>query len=127
MKIEPYQSVDSVSFQTSKEDLVATIGDPQNNRTNRLELEEFDYGSKIYRFTKYGILQEVTIDSESIVLEEKEHSFNGLEQYLKNKDDEVFDCHGFWVSPKFGLAFDPHYPSWITCFTEDGFKEWTKI
>ncbi len=127
MKIEPYQSVDGVSFQTSKEDLVAAIGDPQSKKTNRLELEEFDYGSKIYRFTKNDILQEVTIDTESIVLGEKEHSFSDLEQYLKNEDIEAFDCHGFWVSHKFGVAFDPYCPSWITCFTEDGLKEWNKI
>ena len=127
MNIEPYISVDGISFDYSKDKVVTLLGEPTRIKTNRLKLEEYDYQSQVFRFNQQSQMQEVTIHAEKLKISGECFEFGELENLLKQRDVETFDCYGFLVSPKFGIAFDPTHNPWVTVFSEEGLVQWKKI
>jgi len=53
--------------------------------------------------------------------------FAGLEEFVRGEDASMFERAGFLVSPKFGLAFDPHCPTWVTALAAHCIDTWRAI
>ncbi len=127
MNIEPYKSVGVVNLDVQVIELLELFGMPERKETNHIGLVEYDYGSQIFRFDSAGILEEITVDAESIELDGITIPFSKLPSYIKAEDTGLFERYGSIISPKFGLAFNPDHQSWVTVITKSGIVAWEKI
>ncbi len=53
--------------------------------------------------------------------------FSALGSFIQNQDPAMFEKAGFIVSPRFGLAFDPDCPTWVTALAEHCLDSWRAI
>jgi hypothetical protein len=53
--------------------------------------------------------------------------FENLAELLRRQDVDSFERAGFLVSPRYGLAFDPHEPFWITALARHCIGEWEAL
>ncbi|MGZ3199290.1 MAG: hypothetical protein ACXU6W_05640, partial [Croceibacterium sp.] len=127
MKLEPYALVDATPFSASREQLIAERGQPLKEQRNGVGLNEMDYGSVVYRFQDCGRLEEVTTRAPVVYIGMTDVPFAGLESFVKGNDASAFERAGFIVSPKFGLAFDPNCPDWVTALAAHCLDTWRAI
>jgi len=43
---------------------------------------------------------------------------------VQSSDDRAFDRAGFLVSPRYGIAFVPEKPCWVTALARHCVQEW---
>jgi len=127
MKLDPFTSVDGMPFSLSKEELFRSRGEPARRGRNAIGLNEMDYGDVVFRFQDCGRLEEVTAQSPVLSLGAIAVPFNALESFLRANDESMFERAGFLVSPKYGFAFDPDCPSWVTALAAHCIKEWRAL
>lgn len=127
MKLEPFVLVDSTPFSASREELVAERGQPSTELRNSVGLNEMDYGSVVYRFQDCGRLEEITTRAPVVYIGAVDVPFTALEGFVKDNDASAFERAGFIVSPKYGLAFDPNCPNWVTALAAHCIESWRAI
>ena len=127
MKIDPFVSVDETPFSASREDILNARGRPSRSCRNGVGLHELDYGDVVYRFQDCGRLEEVTMRATTLTLGEIDIPFEALSDYLRAHDPSMFEKADFLVSPRFGLAFAPDCPPWITALARHCLESWRAI
>jgi hypothetical protein len=127
MRLEPFTKVDDVLFSQLRADVVRVRGEPVRESRNDVGLTELDYGEVVFRFQDCGRLEEVTAQVPVLVLGSVAVPFSSLQAFVREHDPESFSKAGFVVSPKFGLAFDPNEPSWVTALAKHSIDEWRAL
>lgn len=127
MRLEPYVSVDGVAFSAAREDVMQRHGRPVSEVRNEVGLTALDYGDVIYRFQDNGLLEEITKKAPVLTLGAIAVPFAALESFIREQDQLVFQRAGFLVSPKFGLAFVPTEPCWVTALDRHGVAQWEAL
>lgn len=134
MRILPYTNIDQVSFGSSEETVVSILGSKFTRKANEIGQVELAYENSTFRFLKVeNILVEVTVNSEYFQIDDyclsagSEIAFVELGYFVAKFDQDSFEAQGFIVSPKFGIAFDPHFPSWLTVFSKSELGAWQKL
>jgi hypothetical protein len=127
MRLTPYVSVDATPFAASRRDLLTARGAPASTTRNSVGLHEMDYGSVVFRFQDSGRLEEVTQQAPVLHLGSIAVPFVALERFVREQDPDAFERAGFVVSPKFGIAFDPDCPSWVTALAAHCVDAWRAL
>lgn len=130
MKLDPFRSVDGVPFSASREDIVRLHGRPLSQERNAVRLTALDYGGVVYRFQDAedgGRLEEITCQAAVLDLGEVQVGFADLAAFVRGRDVRAFERAGFLVSPRFGLAFVPGEPSWVTALAAHCLPQWEAL
>jgi hypothetical protein len=53
--------------------------------------------------------------------------FAALADFVHEQDDASFERAGFIVSPRYGIAFDPSCPSWVTALARHCIDTWRAL
>jgi hypothetical protein len=127
MTLEPYESVDGVAFTATMDQVRRLHGVPRRESCNDVELNELDYGEVVYRFQHNGRLEEVTRRARVIYLPETAVPYASLAAFVRQHDEQAFRAGGFYVSPRFGLAFDPADSNWVTALARHCLPQWQAL
>jgi hypothetical protein len=127
MRLQPYERVDATPFTLRSDELLRTRGQPWRAVRNDVGLDEMDYGDVVYRFQEGGRLEEITFQAKVITLGNVAVPFATLAAFVRAQDPEAFERAGFVVSPRFGLAFDPREPFWVTALARHCIPEWKAL
>jgi hypothetical protein len=128
MKLEPFVRVDDTRFTDTLADVTARHGQAFRSGRNAVALNEFDYGHVVFRFQDGGRLEEVTQQAAFVEFAGGVAvPFHALAAFLKAHDENVFERAGFVVSPRYGLAFDPSDPQWVTAIAAHCVDTWRAI
>lgn len=131
MRLRPFLEVDDLAFAATRDAIVARLGAPLRRTRNGVGLDEFDYGARVLRFQPSGRLEEVTQRAPVLYLLDEEGvadlPFAGLAAYVRAHDDAAFERAGFLVSPRFGLAFVPGEPDWVTALAAHCIDTWRAL
>jgi hypothetical protein len=117
VRLEPFVRVDGVPFDVTAAELRSRHGRPGREGRNAVDLDELDYGHVVYRFQVNGRLEEVT--RQAPVLH--------LGGFVRAEDPDAFERAGFLVSSRFGLAFDPGDPAWVTALAAHCLPQWRAL
>lgn len=124
MKLDPFVAVDGVPFTVDQDEIRTRRGRPWRALRNDVGLNELDYGDVVFRFQDNGRLEEVTRQAEVLAIGNVLVPFASLAAFVRGQDPEVFERAGFLVSPRFGIAFDPSQPSWVTALARHCLPQW---
>lgn len=132
MRLRPFAMVDRVPFSARREDVERMLGRPLRTQTNGIGLIELDYGSVVYRFqVATGRLEEVTEPTPVLYLiagnAVVDLPFAALETFVRSHDTEAFDRAAFLISPRYGFAFVPTEPDWMTALAAHCITTWRKL
>lgn len=127
MKLLPFTAVDGLAFGATAEAVADFLGPPSSNKLSRKGERELSYANARYRFDGKGHLTEVTADTLAVQFGSVSVPFKLLAAYLKEQDLSTFEKVGFVVSPMYGLALDPAFPSWVTAFSTERLALWRAI
>jgi hypothetical protein len=127
MRLAPFASVDGLPFSTTRTELVVLLGPPARDGLNGVGLHELDYGNAVYRFQLSGRLEEVTVEASVVHLGNVAVPRVGLERFVDAHDATAFRRAGFVVSPRFGVAFDPREPPWVTALARHCLPQWRAL
>ena len=127
MNLAPFVQVDDAPFTLSSEELLRARGAPWRTQRNAVGLDEMDYGDVVYRFQDCGRLEEITMQAEVLSIGNVAVPFPSLAAFVRAQDPEAFERAGFVISPRFGLAFDPSQPSWVTALARHCLPEWKRL
>ena len=127
MHLTPFVQVDGVPFSITPEALLRRKGVPLRRAVNDVALEAFDYGSVVYRFQASGRLEEVTRRAPVLHLGELAVPFRALRAFVQAQDAAAFERAGFVVSPRFGVAFVPTDPDWVTALGRHCIPTWRAL
>ncbi|CAN7163581.1 hypothetical protein LJR290_000161 [Variovorax sp. LjRoot290] len=127
MNLDPFISVDQTPFSSSREEVVKMRGKPTRTSRNGVGLHELDYESVIYRFQDSGRLEEITMQAPVVNIGNLSVPFTVLASFIRTADSSAFERAGFLVSPRFGLAFDPDEPFWITALAAHCLDAWRAL
>lgn len=123
----PYVRVDETPFALSPEELLARRGRPLSRRCNAVSLDELDYGDAVFRFQPGGRLEEITQRAAVVHLDRIAVPFGALHAFVRAHDGDAFERAGFVVSPRFGLAFVPGEPPWVTALAAHCVDSWRAL
>ena len=127
MRLAPFERVDDRAFSIMRTDLVRSLGPPTREYLNGIGLYELDYGTVVYRFQTCGRLEEVTAEAPVLHLGTLSIPFASLEAFVCSHDGAAFRRAGFVVSPRFGVAFDPSEPYWLTALARHCLVRWEEL
>jgi hypothetical protein len=127
MNLDPFVRVDGTPFSTSREEIVKLRGEPTSTCRNDIGLNELDYESVVYRFQDCGRLEEITLKAPVVSIGNLSVPFAALASFIRTTDSTAFEKAGFLVSPKFGIAFDPDEPFWVTALAAHCIDSWREI
>ena len=128
MFLDPYERVDDLPFAATADEVRQRHGVPQREASNDVGLDELDYGHVVFRFQQStGRLEEVTTRARVVHLPEAAVPFASLAAFVREQDPEVFRAGGFYVSPRFGLAFDPMDSNWVTALARHCLPQWREL
>lgn len=127
MHLTPFVQVDDTPFTIRPAALLRQLGAPLQRSINDVALEAFDYGSVVYRFQASGRLEEVTQRAPVLHLGELAVPFRALPAFVRAQDAQAFERAGFVVSPRFGLAFVPTDPDWVTALARHCIPTWRAL
>ncbi|MEK9953227.1 MAG: hypothetical protein VW687_13865 [Curvibacter sp.] len=127
MKLSPYTCVDGMPFSITREQLLARLGPPLRSVRNAVALNELDYGHVVYRFQDSGQLEEVTRRAPVLHFDQVAVPFVALEGFIRSQDLQAFERAGFLVSPRYGLAFVPSEPDWVTALAAHCIPTWEAL
>jgi hypothetical protein len=118
MKLTPFVEVDGLPFSTTREQL---------SGRNSVGLNEMDYGDCVFRFQDCGRLEEITRRAPVVHFGEVAVPFASLEPFIVEHDPAAFERGGFRVSPKYGIAFVPQSPDWVTALASHCIETWRAL
>ncbi len=124
MRLDPYVSVDGFAFSASREDIVRARGQPRGEARNEVGLTALDYGDAVFRFQDCGRLEEITVRAPFIHIGSVSVPFSSLKAFIREQDQAAFERASFVVSPRFGLAFVPGEPDWVTVLARHCIEQW---
>lgn len=127
MHLTPYRHVDDIPFDISPAALTARLGEPQAVTRNNVALTAFDYGDRVYRFQDGGRLEEVTRRTPVLHLGPLAVPFTALAGFVRAQDADAFERAGFVVSPRYGIAFVPDEPDWLTALARHCIPTWRAL
>lgn len=127
MRLEPFVRVDGVPFDVTAGELRSRHGRPGREGRNAVDLDELDYGHVVYRFQANGRLEEVTRQAPVLHLGAVAVPFASLASFVRAEDPDAFERAGFLVSPRFGIAFDPGDPAWVTALAAHCLPQWRAL
>jgi hypothetical protein len=127
MKLDPFVQVDDTPFSASMTEVRLAHGAPLRTGRNGIGLEELDYGAVVYRFQDSGRLEEVTRQAGVVTIGTVAVPFGALQSFVRDQDPAMFERAGFIVSPRYGLAFDPRCPSWVTALAAHCLDAWRAL
>ena len=131
MKLMPYLLVDGVPFAATQAQVLAHRGPPRWRERNTVGLTALDYGDVVYRFQDGGRLEEVTGHAPMLQLDHPLCAaplrFAELAAFVARHDTGAFVRAGFCVSPRFGLAFVPGEPDWVTALAAHCIGSWRAV
>jgi len=127
MHLTPFVQVDDVLFSTTRTALLRRRGPPLRRFINDVALEVFDYGGVVFRFQASGRLEEVTQRAPVLHLGGVAIPFRALPAFVAAQDLDAFERAGFVVSPRFGLAFVPADPDWVTGLARHCIPTWRAL
>ena len=132
MRLEPYLRVDDTPFSARRADIEGAHGPPQRIERNAVGLTALDYGHVVFRFQdSTGRLEEVTRRAPVLYLLSDDGvadvPFTALADYLRKHDARAFARGGFLVSPRYGLAFVPAEPDWVTALAAHCVDTWRRL
>jgi hypothetical protein len=127
MTLQPFSSVDGVPFSVSREEVLRIHGSPMREGRNHIGLNELDYQDVVFRFQDCGRLEEITAQAFVLNLGTVAVPFGALGRFVRDNDPSTFERAGFLVSPRFGVAFDPECPSWVTALAAHCIDEWRAL
>ena len=127
MHLQPYLRVNGTPFTATRDDVIRAHGQPRSESRNTVGLTALDYGEVVYRFQDSGRLEEVTVGAEVLHLGTVAVPFRDLATFVQLNDRTAFDRAGFLVSPRYGIAFVPDEPCWVTALAKHCVAEWEAI
>lgn len=127
MRLDPFASVDGHAFSLSRDEVLRAHGQPLSQGRNGVGLNELDYGGTVFRFQDNGRLEEITTEARVLDLGPVAVPFGSLQAFVTDQDGEAFRRAGFVVSPRFGLAFDPSEPFWVTGLARHCLPQWRAL
>jgi hypothetical protein len=127
MHVTPFVQVDGVPFTIGPAELQARLGAPRTRQRNEVGLDEWDYGDRVFRFQDSGRLEEVTQPAAVVHLGGVAVPFGALGAFVVGQDGGAFERAGYVVSPRFGLAFVPAAPPWVTALARHGVDAWRAL
>lgn len=127
MRLEPFVRVDDTPFTASSKDVRQVWGAPVQSGRNEVGLDELDYGSVVFRFQDNGRLEEVTQRVDRLSLGSLVVPVALLARFVAAEDKTAFERAGFVISPRFGLAFDPSCPNWVTALAAHCIDTWRAL
>jgi hypothetical protein len=127
MDLEPFVRVDRTPFSASREEVVKQWGMAARTCRNDVGLNELDYDSIVFRFQDCGRLEEITLQAPVVHLGNLSVPFAALASFVRANDSSAFERAGFLVSPKFGMAFDPNEPFWVTALAAHCLDAWRDL
>ncbi|PWF46029.1 hypothetical protein [Massilia glaciei] len=127
MKVDSFRAVGIAKFGEFRAALVNILGHPLSEGFSRIGDLELRYQNAIYRFDSTRVLAEITFDAPEIEFASDTVGFANLAEYLAARDSDLFERVGFIVSPAYGIAFDPNFPSWVTAFPVESIPLWREI
>ncbi|RZL90079.1 MAG: hypothetical protein EOP82_16955 [Variovorax sp.] len=127
MNLDPFVRVDETPFSTSREEIVKARGEPTRTCRNGVGLHELDYDSVVYRFQDCGRLEEITMQAPVVNIGDASVPFAELASFVRTSDPSAFEKAGFLITPKFGLAFDPGEPFWVTALAVHCLDSWRAL
>lgn len=127
MHLQPFVRVGDTPFSLTADELSARRGAPPRRQRNDVGLTEWDYGDVVYRFQDGGRLEEVTQPVRVLHLDRVAIPFPALEAFVRQHDPAWFARAGFVVSPRFGLAFVPDQPPWVTALAAHCIGAWQAL
>jgi hypothetical protein len=127
MKLVPFIAVDGLPFAITPAQLHARFGPPLEQRRTPVGLSEHDYGARVFRFQDSGRLEEVTQRAPELRIGETSVPFAALGAFVRAHDAEAFERAGFLISPRYGLAFVPKEPDWVTALAAHCIDAWRAL
>jgi hypothetical protein len=127
VKLQPYVQVDGTPFSATRAQIKQARGRPWRVERNGVGLNEMDYGDVVYRFQDCGRLEEVTREARVLSVGNISVPFGMLAAFVRGQDAEAFERVRFLVSPRFGLAFDPSEPYWVTALARHCIDQWKAL
>lgn len=127
MHLEPYTRVDGTPFTATRADVLRAHGSPLSELRNEVGLTALDFGGVVYRFQDNGRLEEITTRAEVLHLGTVAVPFRDLAAFVRSNDASSFDRAGFLVSPRYGIAFVPGEPCWVTALARHCLGEWEAL
>lgn len=127
LHLDPFIAFDGTPFSTTVEDLVARLGPPRRCERNEVALTAYDYGDRVFRFQDNGQLEEVTQRAPVLQIGLVAIPFPALAAFVREQDGEAFERAGFVVSPRFGIAFVPTEPGWVTALARHCIPTWRAL
>lgn len=124
MRLSPFVRVDDIPFTLTPATLLRRRGPPLRRTVNAVGLDAFDYGGVVLRFQASGRLEEVTQRVPVLHLGVLAVPFRSLAGFVQAQDRDTFERAGFVVSPRFGLAFVPSEPDWVTALARHCLPAW---
>jgi len=127
MKLIPFVQAGELAFTLSASEIRRRWGAPLYEGRNGVALNELDYGHTVLRFQDNGRLEEITVQVPVLELDTLAVPFASLQGFVQAQDAGCFQRAGFLISPRFGLAFDPREPSWVTLLAAHGLDPWRAL
>ncbi|MBT2299465.1 hypothetical protein J7E70_03210 [Variovorax paradoxus] len=127
MNLDPFVCVDETPFSASRQEVVKMRGKPARTCRNGVGLNELDYDSVVYRFQDCGRLEEITAQAPVVNIGNLSVPFTALASFVRATDPSAFEKAGFLITPKFGLAFDPDDPFWVTALAAHCLDSWRDL
>ncbi|HEY9107087.1 MAG TPA: hypothetical protein VIN58_10460 [Roseateles sp.] len=126
-QLTPFLAFDGIPFSLDLETLIAEQGLPGRCRCNAVALNEYDYGHSVYRFQDSGRLEEITKRTPLLQIGAVVVPFAALGEFVRGQDGSAFERAGFLVSPRYGLAFVPEEPDWVTALARHCIPTWEAL
>lgn len=127
MHLTPYLHVDDIDFDISPTALTARLGEARTVTRNNVALTAYDYGDRVFRFQDGGRLEEVTCRARVLHLGALAVPFTALAGFIRAQDGDAFERAGFVVSPRYGIAFVPAEPDWLTALARHCIPTWQAL
>ena len=127
MRLDPFRRVDDTPFSARRTDIERARGQPLRVEPNAVGLTALDYGAQVFRFQDSGRLEEVTARAEVLHLGELAVPFAHLAAFVRANDAAAFERAGFLVSPRYGIAFVPQEPCWVTALARHCLAQWQAL
>nr|WP_255719382.1 hypothetical protein [Pelomonas sp. P8] len=107
--------------------MIAEHGLPHRCARNDVALNEYDYGHSVFRFQDGGRLEEITKRTPVLLLDSVAVPFATLGAFVRAQDADAFERAGFIVSPRYGVAFVPDEPDWVTALAQHCIPTWRAL
>lgn len=128
MNFVPYQLFGETCFDATEADVLRQLGTPRSHQLLPIGLLELDHGDVVHRFqTSTGRLEEITRPAPLLWLDGQMLLFPQLVAHVRAHDATAFERGGFLVSPRYGLAFVPGQPSWVTALAVHCIDTWRRM